>query len=228
MRIKIKNSKNQKFKTKMTNDWKLILKVMAGSVLLLIVAMWGLSRMASTDSGLKVDEQVLLDGARFVKENGQIKVTVVNFSDMQCPVCKAADQQTKELFETAGVRVVTRLFPLPASVHRYALISAKAAEAARELGKGWEMIGLLYDHQAEWSAMSKPEDGFADYAASLGLDREVFVDKLNSQEVADSVKRDADLAASLQLSGTPTFFVNGEQVGTPFVVDKVKELLAKP
>ncbi|NCP46979.1 hypothetical protein AUJ42_01655 [Candidatus Collierbacteria bacterium CG1_02_44_10] len=207
------------------NDWKLILKVTIGCAALLLVAIWGLSKMAGSESALKVEESVLLVGARFVKENGETRVTVVNFSDMQCPSCKAADIQTKELFNMPGVKVVTRLFPLPASLHRYALISAKAAEAARIMGKGFEMVAVLYDKQEEWSAVNKPEDSFADYARSLGLDEKIFREKLASNEAAQNVQVDADLAASLQLSGTPTFFVNGEQVGAPFVVDKVKQLL---
>ncbi len=207
------------------NDWKLILKVTIGCAGLLLVVLWGLSKMAGPGNALKVDEKVLLDGARFVKENGETKVTVVNFSDIQCPVCKEADRQTKELFDMTGVRMVMRLFPLPATLHRYALISAKAVEAARIMGKGWEMTGLMYDKQEEWSAADKPEDRFAEYAKSLGLDERVFREKLNSEEVAQNVQADANLAASLQLPGTPTFFVNGEQVGTTFVVDKVKQLL---
>ena len=207
------------------NDWKLILKVTIGCAALLLVAIWGLSKMAGSESALKVEESVLLVGARFVKENGETRVTVVNFSDMQCPSCKAADIQTKELFNMPGVKVVTRLFPLPASLHRYALISAKAAEAARIMGKGFEMVAVLYDKQEEWSAVNKPEDSFADYARSLGLDEKIFREKLASNEAAQNVQVDADLAASLQLSGTQTFFVNGEQVGAPFVVDKVKQLL---
>jgi len=209
------------------NDWKLILKVIGGSALLLFVVIFGLSKMASPDSTLKVDEKVLLDGARFIKENGEIKVTVVNFSDMQCPACKAADIQTRELFNKPGVKIVTRLFPLPANLHPYALISAKAVEAARILGKGWEMMNILYDKQAEWSAVDKPEEKFAEYVKSLGLDEKIFLEMLGSKEVEDNVRRDADLAASLRLSGTPTFFVNGEQVGAPFVVGKVKELLGE-
>ncbi|KKT51419.1 MAG: DSBA oxidoreductase [Candidatus Collierbacteria bacterium GW2011_GWD2_45_10] len=209
------------------NDWKLILKVTIGCAALLLVAIWGLSKMAGPENALKVEESVLLAGARFVKENGETKVTVVNFSDMQCPSCKAADIQTKELFNMPGVKIVTRLFPLPSSLHRYALISAKAAEAARVLGKGFEMVAVLYDKQEEWSAVSKPEDNFADYAKSLGLDEKTFREKLASNEVAQNVQADANLATSLQLSGTPTFFVNGEQVGAPFVVDKVKQLLGE-
>lgn len=194
---------------------------------MLSAVIFGLTKMAGPNSTLKVDEKVLLDEARFIKENGEVKVTVVNFSDMQCPACKAADIQTRELFDKPGVRVVTRLFPLPANLHQYALISAKAVESARIMGKGWEMMTILYDKQEEWSAADKPEESFALYAKGLGLDTNLFLEKLNSKEVADNVQVDANLAASLQLSGTPTFFINGEQVGAPFVVDKVKELLGE-
>jgi protein-disulfide isomerase len=209
------------------NDWKLILKVTIGCAVLLMISIWGLSKMAGTDNALKVDEKVLLEGARFVKENGETRVTVVNFSDMQCPACKVADLQTRELFNKQGVKIVLRLFPLPATLHRYALISAKAAETARIMGKGFEMMNVLYDKQEEWSAAEKPEDSFVGYAKSLGLDEKIFGEKLGSAEVAKNVQVDANLAASLQLSGTPTYFVNGEQVGSPFVVDKVKQLLGE-
>ncbi len=207
------------------NDWKLILKVTIGSAVLLLLIIWGLSKMSGPGGELKVDEKILTDGARFVKENGETKVTVVKFSDIQCPSCKAAEIATKELFDMPGVKIVMRHYPLPANVHKYALISAKAVEAGRVLGKGWEMMSLMFEKQEEWSGSSKPEDLFAGYAKSLGLDEKIFKEKLKSSEVSDFVSIDARLADSLRLSGTPTFFVNGEQVGSPFVVDKVKQLL---
>ena len=208
------------------NDWKLILKVVGGSVLLVSIMIFGLSKMSSTTSALKADEAVLVTGARFVKENGETKVTVVNFSDIQCPSCKSAHSETAELFNMPGVKNVLRLFPLPASLHKYALISAKAVESAQLMGKGWEMVNLMFDKQEAWSTVNNPEDTFAEYAKSLGLDEKTFREKLNSAEVAKNVQTDADLAASLNLPGTPTIFVNGEQVGAPFVVDKVKQILS--
>ena len=189
------------------------------------VTIWGLSKMADPNSTLKIDENTLINGARFIKENGDTKVTVVVFSDMQCPACKVADTQMRELYDMSGVRVVMRLFPLPPSLHKNALISAKAAETARIMGKGWEMIKMLYDKQEEWSELGKPEDKFAEYAKNIGLEDKTFKEKLNSEEVAKNVQTDANLATSLRLSGTPTIFVNGEQTGTPFVTDKVKQLL---
>ena len=208
------------------NDWKLILKVVGGSVFLVSMMIFGLSKMSSTASALKADEAVLLTDARFVKENGETKVTVVNFSDIQCPSCKTAHSETSELFNMPGVKNVLRLFPLPASLHKYALISARAVESARIMGKGWEMVGLMFDKQEEWSVVANPEDKYTEYAKSLGLDDKTFREKLNSAEVAKNVQADADLAASLNLPGTPTIFVNGEQVGAPFVVDKVKQILS--
>lgn len=210
----------------MQNDWKLILKVVLGSALLMFAVIWGLTKVGGQTSGLKVDEAVLLSGARWIKENGDPKVTVVKFSDIQCPVCKVAEAETKEINEMQGVRVVVRHYPLPASLHKYALISAKAAEAGRVLGKGWEMMALLFEKQEEWSVSNKPEELFAQYAKSLGLDEKQFTETMNSSEVANFVQTDADVAASLRLTGTPTIFVNGEQVGSPFVVDKVKQLLS--
>jgi protein-disulfide isomerase len=208
-------------------DWKLIISVVLGSTLVLLGVIWGLSKMASpTSEALKVDETVLLNGARFIKENGETKVTMVTFSDMQCPSCKRAHSLTAELFNKPGVKVVVRHFPLPPQIHKHALISAKAAEAARIMDKGWEMIDVLYSKQDEWANVAKPEEKFTQYAKELGLDEDLFKEKLNSAEVAANVKVDADLAAGLRLSGTPTIFVNGEQVGADFVVEKVNGLLS--
>ncbi len=207
----------------MTNDWKLILKVIMGSVILLVVVIFGLSRMGTSSTGLMADQNQLVNGAKLVAENGETKVTVVNFSDMECPACQVAHEQTKGLNTTPGVKVILRYFPL--SVHKYGLISAQAVEAAREMGKGWEMVDLLFSKQGEWSVDPNIETTLVGYAKSLGLDETMFRSKLKSPEVAAAVQEDVNLGNSLQLSGTPTIYVNGEQVGAEFVMDKVNALL---
>ncbi len=197
-------------------------------MVVVLAAIFGLTKMSSgTTTATSVDMQQLLEGARFVRENGDTKVTVVSFSDIQCPSCKAAKEALKDLETMPGVRTVMRQFPLPPNVHKYALISAKAVEAGRVMGKGWEMMDLMFDKQSEWSDIKNPEKKFVEYAKSLGLEEKKFEETMNSKEVAEMVQIDASLAARLQLSGTPTVFVNGEQVGVPFVMDKVKEILNK-
>lgn len=205
------------------NDWKLILKVILGSGLLVMVVIFGLSKMAGTTTSLTADQNQLLDGANLIKENGETKVIVVNFSDMECPACKRAHGLLTNLGSTPGVKMVFRHFPL--GIHKYSQISARAVESARVMGKGWEMMDLLFSKQEEWSVESKIEDKMVEYAKGLELDEKVFKEKLNSAEVAAVVQKDINLGDSLKLSGTPTVFVNGEQVAADFVVAKVNELL---
>jgi protein-disulfide isomerase len=208
-------------------DIKNTLLIIGGSVVVVLAAIFGLTKMSSgTTTATSVDMQQLLEGARFVRENGDTKVTVVSFSDIQCPSCKAAKTALKDLEAMPGVRTVMRQFPLPPNVHKYALISAKAVEAGRVMGKGWEMMDLMFDKQSEWSDIKNPEKKFVEYARAWVLKKK-FEETMNSKEVAEMVQIDASLAARLQLSGTPTIFVNGEQVGVPFVMDKVKEILNK-
>lgn len=209
----------------MTNDWKLILKVVLGSAVLIMVVIFGLSKMAGSNNTLSVDQGKLLEGAKLVKESGETKVTVVNFSDMECPACKVAHEKLEGLTGTSGVKVVFRHFPL--SIHRYAPITARAVETARVMGKGWEMIDLLFSKQEEWSAEPKIEEKLIEYAVSLGLNGDDFRSQLNSAEVAGAVQQDVALGDSLRLMGTPTIYVNGEQVATDFVIAKVNDLLKK-
>ncbi len=207
----------------MTNDWKLVLKVILGSVALMMVVIFGLSKMGGTTTSLTTDISQLLNGATLIKENGETKVTVVNFSDMECPACKRAHELMNSLNSTPGVKMVFRHFPL--GIHKNAPITARAVETARVMGKGWEMIDLLFSKQDEWSTDSKIEDKLVEYAKTLGLDEKIFKDSLNSASVSAAVQQDINLGDSLKLSGTPTVYVNGEQVAADFVVAKVTELL---
>jgi len=185
----------------------------------------GLSKVSGGTAGTtKVSLDELVNGARWIKTTGQSKVTVVEFSDIQCPACKAAEPISVELRKTDGVKFVYRHFPL-ITIHKNAWRGARATEAARLLDKGWEMMALVFDKQTEWADSDKPEGIFVKYAKSLGLDEKAFDDKQRGDETDKLVGEDSSLGNRLQLSGTPTFFVEGEQVGSPYVLDKVKSLL---
>lgn len=207
----------------MTSDWKLILKVITGSVVLVLVIIFGLAKMSGSGNSITADQNQLLDGAKLVKENGETKVTVVVFSDMQCPACRLVDDMIGSLESMSGVRYVFRHYPL--SIHKYSVISAKAVEAARVMGMGFEMKKKLFAKQDEWSGVTRIEEVLVRYAKELGLDEEIFLEKLNSTDVSTTIQTDMILGNSLKLSGTPTIFVNGEQVAGDFVVAKVNELL---
>lgn len=206
-------------------NWKTILGVFGASVVLVFLMAIGLSKLSFDGTGtIKVSVEQLVEGARWEKTTGENKVTVVEFSDIQCPACKASEPIAKELRQTEGVRFVYRHFPL-LTIHKNAWKGGRALEAARLLDKGWGMMELMFDKQEEWADEGNPDEKFVAYAKSLGLDEKIFEEKYKSKETDELVGVDFSLGNRLQLSGTPTFFVNGEQVASPYVLAKVKELL---
>ncbi len=218
---------NRRFSCKiegMMGNLKLALVAVFGGLLVVGLMAFGLSRVSDKGGVLGASVEELTDGARFVASRGEKRVVVVEFSDLQCPACRAAQPVSKKLKEIEGVELYYRHFPLLA-VHPNAWKAARAAEAARILGKGWEMIDLLFEEQTNWANLGKVDEIFVSLAKSLGLDEKLFIEKYESEETDKAVATDFALANRLKLSGTPTFFVNGEQVAANFVLDKVKQAL---
>jgi protein-disulfide isomerase len=141
------------------------------------------------------------------KGNPSASVTVVEFTDFQCPSCAAAQPVLERIAAEYGdrIRVVVRDYPL--SQHANAQKAAEAAEAAREQGKFWEYVTLLYQNQ---SALA--DDKLKEYATRVGLDRAKFDAALDSGRFADGVRRDVQDGERVGVAGTPTVFVNGRRV----------------
>lgn len=134
-------------------------------------------------------------------------VTIVEFSDFQCPACSAMQPYVEQLLDEFGarVRLVVRDYPL--KMHANAEKAAEAAEAAREQGKYWEYARLLYANQ---SALDVPK--LKAYASQIGLDRRRFDALLDSGQLAKRILDDASEGSRLGVSATPSFFVNGRPV----------------
>jgi Na+/H+ antiporter NhaA len=133
-------------------------------------------------------------------------VTVVEYGDFECPYCGQAEPVVRELLrDFADVRYVWRHLPLN-DVHVNAQLAAEASEAAADQGKFWELHDLLLDHQ---DAL-RPDDLVA-YALQLGLDVERFSDDLRTHSGAARIAEDVDSADLSGVSGTPTFFINGQR-----------------
>ncbi|HYP00525.1 MAG TPA: thioredoxin domain-containing protein [Pyrinomonadaceae bacterium] len=139
-----------------------------------------------------------------IKGNPAAPVTIVEFTDFQCPSCAAAQPTLERLVAEYGdrVRLVVRDFPL--EMHADARKAAEAAEAARAQGKYWEYTALLFANQKALSV-----DKLKEYALRAGLDRQKFDAMLDSGQFADKVQRDYAEGISLGVGSTPTFFVNG-------------------
>jgi len=134
-------------------------------------------------------------------------VTIVAFTDYQCPSCAAIHPVLEKLVKEYGnkVRLVTRDFPL--SQHTDAFKAAEAAEAAREQGKYWEYIQVLLRNQSALGV-----EKLKSYATDLALDRTRFDSALDSGKFKESVQRDLEDGVTLGINGTPTIFINGRRV----------------
>lgn len=134
-------------------------------------------------------------------------VTVVEFTDFQCPHCATFQSVLERIVREYGdrVRLVVRDFPL--QQHTDAFKAAEAAEAAREQGRYWEYAALLFANQQALGVAQLKE-----YATRLGLDRAKFDAALDSGRFAASVARDVSDANRVGVNATPTFFVNGRPV----------------
>ena len=132
-------------------------------------------------------------------------VTIVEFSDYQCPYCSRAETTVQEVLKKYGdkVRLVYRDYPLP--FHQNANIAAQASECAKEQGKFWEMHNAMFANQAK---LAQP-DLIETAGGIAGIDKDKFKACLDSGKYKDEVQKDADAGQKYGVTGTPTFFING-------------------
>ena len=140
------------------------------------------------------------------------RVTVEEFSDFQCPACGTLEPGLRRVMNDYRDRVqfIFRNFPL--QMHKYAFLAARAAEAAGQQGKFWEMHDMIYDNQKEWSDAMEPRVQFDSYATRLGLDVQRFKADMERQDLADRIKADLLRGNSLGVKGTPTVYLNGREL----------------
>jgi protein-disulfide isomerase len=162
----------------------------------------------------------------WIKGNPDAQTTLIEYSDFQCPACKTYYPLINRLADELGddLRIVYRHLPL-ISIHKNALPSARAAEAAGVQGKFWEMHDKLFDKQDDWIDDSKPSDKFEEYAGEIGLDIEKYKGDYESEEVKNAVNSDLASANSLRLSSTPSFFLNGKLIESPRSYEDFKSLI---
>jgi len=154
------------------------------------------------------------------------KVTLIEYSDFQCPACGQYYPLVKQL-EAAfpnDLKVVYRQYPLK-QIHQNADLAARATEAAGTAGKFWEMHDKIFETQKDWSTAENATDIFAGYAESFGMKKEDFLSALNAPETAKAVAADEATGASLAIQGTPTFFLNGKKLDNPRSFDEFKKVI---
>lgn len=162
---------------------------------------------------------ILLAGAGMLSQataqnnsDEEAAVTIIEYSDYQCPACAYYHPFVKKIKEKFGdqVKLDLRFFPL--NSHQFAALAARAAQSAKNQGKFREMHNLLYENQQRWSQSGNPTPIFVNFARDLNLDIEQFKSDLNSAETQKTVMQEKQEGVSKGVNSTPTFFIDGEQI----------------
>lgn len=190
---------------KLTGESKVLLSILLVAVAIIGGAVYFLGKPSPPPKRITREELVTPDS--FATGNASASAWLVEFSDFQCPACRAFAPVVDELVTKYSNKLffVYRHFPL--AKHEFAKPAAMAAEAAGQQGKFWEMGKLLFANQDRFSAA--PWGSLAD---ELKLDRVKFDAALNSQNLKAKIDRDETTAIRLGLPGTPSFFLNGIQL----------------
>ena len=212
---------------------------MSGIIKLVAIAVLGLGifgiwKYASAPTAAPSGNSILdITEKDWVKGGSDAKVTLVEYTDFQCPACGAYHPIVKQLTEEFGdkLRVAIRHYPL-VQIHKNALPASRAAEAAGRQGKFWEMYDFLFENQAEWSAADDPMKSiFPSYAGRAGLDIEKFRQDMRDASLDDKINHDRETGNELKIAGTPSFFLNGQVLKNPKSIEEfkkaVEEALAK-
>jgi protein-disulfide isomerase len=155
-----------------------------------------------------------------VRGDPEAKISVVEFSDFQCPFCGRSVQTLDQIAAAYGNRVRIVFKHLPLSMHPKAPAAHLAAEAAHRQGKFWAMHDKIFANQAEMS----PEK-YREYAREIGLDLKQYDRDIADAAVKQRIDADAAEAARLGVTGTPAFFVNGRYLKGAVPFEQIKTLL---
>lgn len=169
---------------------------------------------------LGIQEAATLASVGPVKGPASAKVTIVEFSDFQCPFCGQVQPTIKQIFDTYQdkLKLVYRHFPLP--FHENAEPAALASMCANEQGKFWEYHDKLFGSQDKLTITDLKQ-----YMASLGLDTEKFNTCLESKKYKSQIDKDVADGQVAGVSGTPAFFINGRLVAGAQPFENFKSII---
>lgn len=186
----------------MKNPWVVIGVIVA---VLLAGAIWYSSVAADQNN----EGVVIKDN---ITGNPDSPVKLVEYSDFQCPACATFQAVLADVMSEYGDKVSLEYKHFPLPIHPLAVPAAVAAEAAGQQGKFFEFHDLLFKNQATWTQSATPNAFFVQYAEELGLDIPTFKRHMNAKLLRDKVLTEKTEALAAGLTGTPTFFLNGEKM----------------
>lgn len=201
----------------------------ASFIIILALIIWGLVVAMNKPIGLtapKLGTPAPVTSSDHVRGSASSTVTVIEYSDFQCPACAAYYSLVEKLVASStNASFVYRHFPLSPLPHKNAMAAAQASEAANMQGKFFDMYKLLFENQTAWENSDTAPVVFEGYAQRIGLNMSAYKKDVDSVEVKARVQRDRDEGDSLGINGTPTFFIDGKAITNPNGYEAFKALI---
>ena len=168
------------------------------------------------------------DGIDPVKGPQDAKVTIVEYSDFQCPACGYMQPVINEIAKKypKDVKVIYKNFPLTRA-HKWAYTAALAGECAFDQGKFWEFHDTIFEQQKSWSTSADARDDFLRHAKNIGMDENRLNECIDSGSAKKRVDHDMREGNKRNISSTPTFFINGKRVVGIWRVGELDKLIKK-
>jgi protein-disulfide isomerase len=203
-------------------------------IIVIGLIVWGLIvAMNKGSGGTNLAAPAPVSVADHVLGSSTAPVTLIEYSDFQCPACETYYQLVKRLYDESSstMRLVYRQFPLDNLLgngqvqHPNADAAAWASEAAGVQGKFWQMHDELFANHTDWTELADPLSVFQGYATKIGLDLGRFKTDMSSSTLHDFVSAEKDEGIHLGINQTPTFFINGKVITNPQGYEQFKALI---
>ena len=203
--------------------------IWASAILIVGVTIIGIWSIANSDKTVTSQGNGIIaeniTAGEWTKGAENPKVTLVEYSDFQCPACAAYYSLIDKTILEYGDRIsfTYRHFPLPQ--HKNALAASYASEAAGKQGKFWEMNQMLFERQSKWAESYTATQTFEGYAKELNLDLTQYKKDVSSPETKESVSHDRKTGEASSVQSTPTFFLNNKKMQSPRTYEEFKALI---
>ncbi len=200
---------------KFTSESKFFIGIIGATLAIIAGAIYLFSKPTSQVPALSKQDLIAQD--TYTTGNASASAYLVEFSDFQCPACKAFQPAVDIALDKYRDKLLFAYRHFPLDKHEYALNAALTAEAAGEQGKFWEMEKLLFDNQEKFG-----DSLWKDLAKQLGLDEKKFDEAFTSKTLMDKITRDRAYGDQIGVNSTPTFYLNGKKLELTSQADLIK------
>ncbi len=197
-------------------------------IIVVVVGLFGiLSLTKKKDETSQSNSNSSVSASEHVTGKIDSQVRLIEYGDFQCPACKSYFPMVEEIKNTYSDKIAFQFRHYPLNqIHPNAFIGSRAAEAASNQDKFWEMYSLLYENQSIWSNEKDPTNTLVSYAEQLNLDTEKFKTDMNSSNTGDIINADIKAGQEIGVNSTPTFVLNGKKLDkNPTSIDEFKQLI---